>query len=222
MRILLASLLALATPAIAQVDGKELADRIADAQSVIWPEQTFAIRLDGCQLYVRDAASNDRDDVRDATWFLPDFETDPDQLIILGQPMSDGTITWVDANVMYPLKVSQRNKYATDIARYEAALAELDDAANSGWSWFWRSGPTSAEIYDLSVQLADERRAGVYGPLLQRNFGIAEGEDMLNGPYYEPYGLIDTDLGFTFRDDVMDEILTDLHQYRLENCPPPD
>ncbi|SEW40701.1 hypothetical protein SAMN04488515_2734 [Cognatiyoonia koreensis] len=203
-------------------DGFDLAERIAAAERAVSPDLRFDVHLDGCTLHWRQSQPNERNGARDISWYLADFETDPARLMIDSQTTADSGETWVTSQVFFPLRTEIAQRFSADIARYQDALAAVEDHGTGFFDWLWRDPTADIEAAEMLADLVDQRRTGAFGPLLQRNVGIAEGETPLTGRYYEPYGLIDVDFVLTLRGDLRDAILQDLHAYRLQNCPAPE
>ena len=150
-------------------------------------------------------------------WWLADLITDPGKVLQDHQRISDGQTTWVTTNVVFQVRPTVQEAVAEDLRRFQDAQEAIWSKSERGSLLRWL-GVTSFDRYDALQALQRRRVAGHFGNIMARNQGVAwmDGEPKAT---LELTGLIEGPPGFTFRDDVRDDILADLHSHAVTACP---
>lgn len=201
----------------AQAENPELAARIEAGLNAIWPAMDFEVAFRGCTMTVRREAPAPEPWITTESWWLADLITDPREVTQDHQRMSDGQTTWVMTNIVFRVKPTVQETVAADLRRFQDAHEAIWVQSERGSLLRWL-GLASFDRYDALQGLQRKRVAGHFGNIMARNQGVAWMHGDPKGTF-ELAGLIDGPPGFTFRDDVRDAILTDLHSHAMTACP---
>lgn len=226
----------------AGLDRKTLADRIVAQQLLVWPELEYHLTFDGCQIQVNRENPNDSSEDSVTLW-LNDIETAPDKLFQDTQRMRNSDVFWTDHSVLYPWRAYVLNEHSSEISRFRDARSEIENVfyGKEPSSGFWdrlmgkdQNDKLLAQekaVVDLEKVLHSNMLTGKFGTFFERNHGYhlyrdnASGLDKnfsveemfikdeynLGSPTYSP-------LIFVFRDNVVEQLLVDIHLYAQSAC----
>ncbi len=201
----------------------DLADRLVAGLNTIWPNEIFEITFDGCQMTFVQVSALKPVITSKEIWHLGDWDTDPRNVELISQNMTDGVKQWKNVQVIYRIKPEVLARNVNDVARFSTANDEIlyRPAEGSAWAWWWDPHAEQEKedrIHSaLSKDLHGKRLAGDFGSLIQRNHGFAivgtddQSRFELTGYPFEP-------MGFLFRDDVLDGLLNDFHEFAVSAC----
>ena len=205
------------------VRGDDLPSRIVAGLNTIWPNEVFEIGFDGCQMTFVQVSALKPTITSKEVWHLGDLDTDPENIELIAQTMTDGVKRWKNVQVIYRMKPAAVAKHAKDVARFEEAHEAILSRPEESTAWDWWWDPVAAQAKEdrihstLSRELRDQQLGGEFGHLIQRNYGHAV-VGLEQDARFELSGFPMEPLGFLFQDDVLDGLLADLHAYAQNAC----